>query len=427
MHLLLLFLFYCSIQPFISFILFLLTKNTLFFTLFPISKEIFFILIFAFMLLSKKISLNKLNNQFKYSLIFFTIYLFINICNVFSTNADITYILINIRRQVELFLFTYLTSLFIFEKNSLQILNKFLYFLICFITLFGLIFYFIPTSLYESLIMEYISLNPVTAVFITEESMTLTQTSWYSHDLFFLYNRPFLRFVSTYLDPTTLGAFAIFSFTWFNYTQDKNKKRKRIALILSFILGIMCFSKAFILSLFINLFFKIINKYKAILYIYIIISIIVIILLFSTFNVIFNNEDLGALSHLKGFLEIPKIFISHPFGVGLGNAGNATVDELSDLGGESGIGNMASQIGIFSIIPLIMFYFYLKGIEKLYIRINSSIYKFSFVMFICWFMSFLLSASSLGFNGNIFFFVMLGIINSNSFINSIKNETENKI
>ena len=84
--------------------------------------------------------------------------------------------------------------------------------------------------------------------------------------------------------------------------------------------------------------------------------------------------------------------------------------ENGEYGGESGLGNVLAQMGVLGFISLAIFRFLLKRFQELYYRSGNSEYFAIFVVTANWLLIYFLSAASLGFTGNVVFFVFIGLM-----------------
>jgi hypothetical protein len=117
----------------------------------------------------------------------------------------------------------------------------------------------------------------------------------------------------------------------------------------------------------------------------------------------------GPLAHFAGLASALRYLgEGHLFGEGVGAAGNyANTD--SDIGGESGLGNAISQVGIAAVLPLLWVRAAAsEALQAARVRRDpGGPWIASWLLF--WLLSYLLSASSLGVSGNALGFAMLAL------------------
>lgn len=117
----------------------------------------------------------------------------------------------------------------------------------------------------------------------------------------------------------------------------------------------------------------------------------------------------GAFSHLAGLASAARyLFDGNLLGEGLGAAGNYSIVD-TDVGTESGLGNGIAQIGLAAFLPLL----WVRAIAievwqtSLLRRDAGGPWIGAWLLF--WFLTYLLSASSLGVGGNALGFAMLAL------------------
>jgi hypothetical protein len=170
------------------------------------------------------------------------------------------------------------------------------------------------------------------------------------------------------------------------------------------------FSKIFLVSVFVVLFYKYIDK-KPKFYPLIFASIILYFgaeYLYQTFGKVH-----GSFAHLFGYYTGINLLVDNPWGFGLGMAGNRGFLDLNSImgenGGESGLGNITAQLGLFGLLfPAILFAI-MKLTKYEWRRSMKPAYLGVFVMVFTYFINFYLSAASLGMSGNIMVFILAGL------------------
>ncbi|MEM2174652.1 MAG: hypothetical protein QXI58_03395 [Candidatus Micrarchaeia archaeon] len=285
-------------------------------------------------------------------------------------------------------------------KNFLNISFKIFY--VSF--LFGIIEYISPIELWEqffniSQFWKETGVDPWADIPLAESGR------FFSYDLYFLLGWKLRRAISIFLDPTLFSAFLYFILP---YAVFKPYKRTKDYFLISCIIlmGILTISKSFLLALLTNLFFIVVGINYSIGYI----LLIVLLIILAFFNE-FNFSIHGGLAHLYGLTSGLNLFITEGkiFGVGLGSAGNYS-EGLLGVGGESGLGSLIVQLGVFGLLFIFFIYSILIALYKVYKLRKQWEYKASFVSLLSWFLIFLFSESSFGVTGNALIFVMVGML-----------------
>ncbi|KRE10460.1 polymerase [Bacillus sp. Root239] len=178
--------------------------------------------------------------------------------------------------------------------------------------------------------------------------------NFYSYDFYSIIGISLRRMVSFVADPTLFGQFLVLPIAVLMFTKIFKGKKRTIFLV-TLILGlILTLSKGGIFSLGIAMVYKIFRtKFKILGYL------ILTIFLMFTFIILTNASMFSSLpAHLNGLIHNFQLTINNPFGLGLGKAGNFAIlysdSKNEELGsGESYIGMIIGQIGIFSILFVI--------------------------------------------------------------------------
>ena len=137
-----------------------------------------------------------------------------------------------------------------------------------------------------------------------------------------------------------------------------------------------------------------------------------------TFLLLTNS---GAAAHIDGLKTGILSGLEHPFGLGLGNAGNFTSfdDNASteSVGRESMIGTMLGQIGLIGFIPYLMFIITsISALVKGYIlnkNKNIELAKLSLATagaFLGYTINSMFTDSASGVTGNFYYFLFLGLV-----------------
>lgn len=344
----------------------------------------------------------------------------------------------NKKNYILLITFLIIVTLYFFITQSsfdskLIYFRKFLYFILMFIlfSLLPITYIEVQKFLNHSVIVFYISFvfGALEYMFPVEEvwgnffmlpkfwdatgldpwaNIPLDQSGrFYTYDLYFLIGEKIRRVVSIFLDPTLYSAFLYFILPYAIF-KPRKKTTDYFLIFCIILMGMLTVSKAFLLSLFINLFFFIVNINPA----YLIISLITLILLFVVSNSLWEFDYLihGSFAHISGLITGLNVILKEGviFGLGLGNAGNYS--NLTNIGGESGFGSLISQLGLFGFLFVFFIYSTLEALHRLYKLTKHWVYKAGFVSLFSWFMVFLFSESSLGITGNSLIFVLIGML-----------------
>jgi hypothetical protein len=225
---------------------------------------------------------------------------------------------------------------------------------------------------------------------------------FYTWDLYNLFGKEVRRMVSLYFEPTTFAAYLV------SVICLSLSNRSWAYSLFVFIAGILTMSKFFLLASILA---------------FVLISCPQILRLVSpnrmaiglftiSYALVGLDWSSGAISHLKGFVSAADSFIEGNWlGHGLGVAGNYTainVDAIG-VGEESGLGNLAAQIGLGIIPYLVLFTLIYQSLENRTGSPNLQIFSVvAKVSLLAWIFSFYLSASALGLSGNAMIFFLVG-------------------
>ncbi len=117
----------------------------------------------------------------------------------------------------------------------------------------------------------------------------------------------------------------------------------------------------------------------------------------------------GAFSHLAGLASAARhVAEGHLFGDGLGAAGNYGISD-SDIGAESGLGNGIAQVGVAALLPLLWVRAIAIEAWQAALRRRDPGGPWIAAWLLFWFLTYLLSASSLGVGGNALGFATLAL------------------
>lgn len=117
----------------------------------------------------------------------------------------------------------------------------------------------------------------------------------------------------------------------------------------------------------------------------------------------------GAFSHLAGLASAARhLADGHLLGEGLGAAGNYGVAD-TDVGAESGLGNGIAQVGLAALLPLLWVRAIAVELQRTALRRRDPGGPWLAAWLLFWFLTYLLSASSLGVGGNALGFALLAL------------------
>ena len=117
----------------------------------------------------------------------------------------------------------------------------------------------------------------------------------------------------------------------------------------------------------------------------------------------------GAFSHFAGLASATEYLVQgNWFGEGLGAAGNYTASD-HDVGTESGLGNGIAQVGLVALLPLLWVRAIALALTREARRRRDPGGEWIAAWLLLWFLTYLLSASSLGVGGNALGFAMLAL------------------
>lgn len=328
----------------------------------------------------------------------------IGVLAILST-ADLASIALNLRRLLMFPLILLTVAGAQLSQNQIVALLRFILNTTVLVAVFGVLEYFAPNSFWRDYlrVTEYYSSNP----FDPFGTLPFEETGrFFSWDLQGLFGGPIRRSVSTYLEPTTLAAAFMCGICLAASECRSGQPGAKFRLFIILACGILTISK------FLGLF-------------------LIVLIMYIRFKVpsprwIFSLTITGAISafwaqsvgftegkfeHIVGLATaIRHVRSGYIFGEGLGNAGNyAALGSDMEVGAESGLGNLIAQIGLASLVYL----FWIQSLAKDVIRRSSErgdrIGVYFASMLLGWFISFMLSASSLGIGGNALVFLALGL------------------
>ncbi len=404
LYLICFFIAYVSLLNIFNVLMFSLTGNTFFVKVMPATKDVFFftvvLVIISFIVMHrKKVTINIVQ---KLVLVYICVVFF----SILISDASSSFILFNIRRISEFLVMILFFSLMELSYKQYVFLVNFSFLLGGFVCVFGFLTLLLPISFWDEFLDVPSYLNA--GSYLKMSVASIYNTSSYTSDLIFLTGEKFPRMISTYVESTTLGSFFTFFFVYALFS--RLVKYRRLYLLLFFTGGLLVFSKAFIFSVFIVGIYYLLKKPS----VSVAIAIVIILFLISAGISIYIGKIHGGLAHFIGFYTGFDLLINNPLGFGLGEAGNrgqfSTGTVNGGNGGESGIGNILAQIGVFGLLVPIIFLKLLSFFNKVYYQTYSAEYVAIFVVTVVWFIILCLSASSLGLTGNYIFFIFIGIL-----------------
>ena len=352
--------------------------------------------------------------KIKRDLFFFLILLYTSILFVFCflSDASFKFLIYNFRKIISLFiLFILFKNLFI-EKESFNKLLKYINSLFIVFFVFGLIDFYFGMYFWDSIFNLSGFWNSNSTDFAELNSFSDSGRA-YSSDLYFLTGGKNRRIMSFFLEPTTYASFLSVALA---YNVLISKKKVFILFIL--LSGVLTFSKFFIFSIFIIytiLYFKRIR---------------ISLVIFFSFVLFFISKYLyetfalfhGSFSHFNGFYTGFNLLKENIFGFGLGVAGNRGESPIStmngEFGGESGLGNIMAQIGIVGFIHTLLLLLIIHKFSILYKYTRNANFQFILAIMLCYYLNFLLSASSLSLTSQGIYFIFAGIGLNTKFINN---------
>lgn len=229
--------------------------------------------------------------------------------------------------------------------------------------------------------------------------------NYYTADFINITGSMYRRMVSTFTDPLLLSHFLALCLVILIFYRDliKNKLQKNIIIIIMSICLIGTLSKGALVILAVAALIKYYNKNKYIFIALLIISSVALIFIIKT-NLFYTVSQ-----HSNGLIENFKN--ASLFGNGLGSTGNFAIiysDTSADIGaGESYIGTLLGQIGIFGLICYTSFNFHI--VNKLRSRKEYDLNIIVIILLVGMFLESILSESAISFIGSGLYFILAGI------------------
>lgn len=224
--------------------------------------------------------------------------------------------------------------------------------------------------------------------------------NFYTFDFVTFIGTSLRRMVSFVADPTLFGQYLVFPLAILVFTNLFSRKKTVFYFLILIISLLLTLSKGGMLSFAVVVLFKVFrSKYRPL-------GFVLMSLLGAALVVILSNaEKFSSLpSHLKGLTHNFTVIADDPFGLGLGMAGNfANLYANGNSGeigaGESFIGMIVGQLGIFSILIFLFFiilvnFFRKNRIKDVYIRNSSNLMAATLIGTLC---SSIISESAISF------------------------------
>lgn len=401
------FIVFVGLLNIVNVILFSITESGFFVNVAPALKDLFLIFIFSFLSLSAIVS-GKIEYYYRKIFYLTAIYFLFVLFSFVKTDATLTFSLMNIRRIFEWMVIIFTFSLISLRLEQYRILLKVTYYLGLLIFLFGLVGMIAPVQIWDEVFELPKFWNESDFATTPIESIKEGGGKTYTSDLVFITGEKTRRMISTYVEATTLGIFFTFLFTYAAFT--KLLPNKLLFLAVSFMGGVLVFSKSFMVSVLVVAFFSIYRRLSIAAY-YFGFALLLVVGFYIYHKI---GKVHGGLSHIIGFYTGLELLIDKPLGFGLGMAGNrgqASVGVVNGLnGGESGLGNVTAQIGVLGLFTLYIIHTIIKTFKRNYRETGSMEYYAIFVVTVNWAVTYFLSASSLGLTGNYIFFIFIGLL-----------------
>ncbi|MBS4206708.1 polymerase [Bacillus sp. FJAT-50079] len=243
--------------------------------------------------------------------------------------------------------------------------------------------------------------------------------NFYTFDYYAILGTSFRRLVSFVADPTLYGQFLVFPIGILLFTKLFTGKKRNVFAVILLIGLVLTLSKGGIFALGIAIIFKIFrSKYRPIGYLALFFFTII------TFFIINNASLFSSLPHhINGLFHNIELTIANPFGLGLGEAGNFAKlysDGSSEVigAGESYIGMLLGQIGIFSVPFLLFFltlinFFRRSHVKTPYMRELFVLFAALNIGVLC---SSMISESAISFISSGILYLMSGVVITNKTI-----------
>ena len=386
-------------------------------------KEVLFLYILAVLIIARLFMREKV----KLIKVDYYAALFVLIIVIYSmlSNIPIWLKLLSLRRLLMLTAVYFVGRFCIINSNSVKNVIKYIIYFAYGICIWGLIdYFFLRNYLYNEIfnLSEYIN-KQVAAGFMSAAWFSkLTNILDSGHFTEYAWGIPIPRLVSTFLEPTTLGSFlafaTLFSIFAFNILPFP-RKMKNILSIMLFVSLVLTFSKGALLIFFCGASFIIFFNKK----ISYNIRLIILWLTYGVISLIMLKLFVmgsGAMAHINGLSSGFYSALLHPFGIGLGNAGNfifllPSNESAQAIGCESAVGALLAQTGFLGTGALFLFYFVaIKQLINSYFftdnKVLASFYVTTAGCLVGYIINSFFTDSANGLTGNFYYFLFLGIM-----------------
>lgn len=397
--------------PFINLLLYRLSGSVGLAIALPLIRDLLILIVVAWIILNRSLKIRSLDiNVLLFYLLFFLIIGHLSLKSL-DIIMDLSKYAMPIANNVRRFLFVFL-AFFFFRRYASDRFNNILLKALIFFWLFGIFEYAMPLSVWRSIgLLDYWN-NVINKTSGTGfEMQGLDQAGkMVTYDLYYITGKVFRRMIGFYLEPTTTGSLAVGSVV-FSHTMNSRYLR-----ILAIIGGFLTFSKAFLLFLILYTFRRImvLIKMPTKLYDRMVLISLLGFLIFGYFVYLAYPEIFlfGFMKHLVGLYEY---FINfRGFGYGIAEVGSFRVSGVeSEIGVESSLANIISQLGVLSILILTLFFHYsTKNLNKVAnVGFMAMIVAYIFI--------FATSNSATGYSGNFLIIYMMAY-----YYNKNKEETQ---
>jgi len=225
---------------------------------------------------------------------------------------------------------------------------------------------------------------------------------FFSSDLAAWTGGPVRRMVSTYLEPTTLGA-AMAALLALALARQARGHRAGLLVLLAVVAGVATLSKGFWLFLLMLLLWRQLGVPSPRHLLALALAGCVLAWSVSALQLE------GPLVHVGGLSTALQHLVGGAWlGEGVGGAGNYTND-MVQVGDESGLGNAIAQVGVAALLPLLWVAALARDVLTTGVQRRDPGAPWLAAWLLFWMLSFLFSASSLGVGGNALGFAALAL------------------
>lgn len=375
-----------------------------------VTNYIFSILLFVVLLLTTSFKLNQKNNT-KIILVLSLLILYsLSTIIIFKSNLMSAFASL---RNILTPIFFMLLGLAASNNISLKRFLKYISYVSIFVVIFGVIELYFAKDVWLHLNVSDLWAKKGIAV----NTITGLPNNFYSSEL--VNGRQLRRMVSSFADPVNLGTFLFFAFMGAWYL---NKKFLGLIIIICSLLAVS--KGAFLGILVFGVVWSYYNKSKTF-FLFIMIVTGGIGIGFVVYSL--TSSTMSMLLHITGFLSSFKELFSHPLGRGLGNIGvlaglysNGAETKIT----ESGLGMVIGQLGV---IGLILYTYFFRFVYKQINLNNSNNLKiFSKSLLFSIILNIMFNEVALSPNSSAIYFITLGIVIGQQYINNGKLILEEK-